>query len=643
MKHQTQLVIESAVIGLVLLGIVLGGSISISGLQSSFSGQNNPNVIPSQYNLTSLALFYNQTLTQISENSFKNASASIQAASFQNYPSYIAGIADQANGELASMNYSLTSAHFDLNESNYYITTGLYTNASQSLLVACSAIRSANSTFSQFQGPITNSLGQAGVQISLYSIGASKLQSSIIIFSEECNSYSETLSQSLSQISTALKISSPQTQVLTGGLIQISGSLLRNGTGVPSENISFYANSTYFGSVSSKSAGSFSTSLNIPYLYGSTAAIWATVGQNSTSQVLGALSNTLYLKLLYNQTIIVVGDPPTVYPTFSFTVQGHVLTKTGSPLINVAVRITSFNSNFTSKTDSSGLFTQTLTVPADATDGIHYIYASFASSGTYGPSQNFTSIEVARLPLQFSVNPFLFAFSGTTTSVSGKLSSNGSAVSNAIVTIETPWGNYHTQSNGQGSYDIKIPIPLFSLVTSSSITVVASPEQAYIASNSLTKTMGIFNSIGIGVPVLLAAFGIYEIRNLDLLPKRKAKGKETIESGNDSRTQALETEISEIGTALFKRKVDPKIITPYIEALALASRKFGITFAKSTTIQETIELVKSDNKSEGSTLFSKIALMAEDYLYGREKSEVEIQLDEQRIAEALSDLKKLWS
>src|SRR5487761_805972 len=180
-------------LSLVFLGIVLGGSISISGLQSSFFGQNNPNVIPSQYNLTSLALFYNQTLTQISQNSFKNASAAIQAASFQNYPSYIAGIADQANGELASINYSLTTAHFDLNESNYYITTGLYTNASQSLLVGCSAIRSANSTFSQFQGPITNSLGQAGVQISLYSIGGSELKSSIITFSNQCNSYSQTL------------------------------------------------------------------------------------------------------------------------------------------------------------------------------------------------------------------------------------------------------------------------------------------------------------------------------------------------------------------------------------------------------------------------------------------------------------------
>src|SRR5487761_1406835 len=301
------------------------------------------------------------------------------------------------------------------------------------------------------------------------------------------------------------------------------------------------------------------------------------------------------------------------------------------------------NSNFTSNTDSSGLFTQTLTVPADATDGVHYIYASFAPSGTYGPSQNFTSIEVARLPLEFSVNPFLFAFSGTTTSVSGKLSSNGSAVSNAIVTMETPWGNYHTQSNAEGSYNVKIPIPLFSLVTSGSITVIASPEQPYIASNSLNKPMGVFNSIAIGVPVILAAFGIYEIRNLDLLPKRKAKDKKTIESEDDSRKQALETEISEISTALFKRKANPKIITPYIEALSLASRKFGIEFTKSTTIQETIEFVKSDNKGEGSALFAKIALTAEDYLYGREKSEVEIQLDEQRIAEALSDLKKLWS
>ena len=450
MRHQTQLIIESAVIGSVLLGIVLGGSISISGLQSSFSGQNNPNVIPSQYNLTSLALFYNQTLTQISENSFKNASAAIQAASFQNYPNYIAGLADQANGELASINYSLTTAHFDLNESNYYITTGLYTNASQSLLVGCSDIRSANSTFSQFQGPISSSLGQAGVEVSLYSIGTRELQSSIITFSDECNTYSQTLGQS----STILKISSSQPQILTGGLLQASGTLFRNGTGVPSQNISFYANSTYFGSINSKSGGSFSTSLNIPYLYGSTAAIWATVKQNSTSQVFGALSNTLYLKLNYNQTIIVVGDPPTVYPTFSFTVQGHVLTKSGSPLINVPVRITSFDSNFTSKTDSSGVFAQTLTVPADATNGIHYIYASFAPSGTYGPSQNFTSIEVARLSLQFSVNPFLFAFSGTTTSVSGRLSSNGSAVSNAIVTIETPWGNYHTQSNAEGSYNV---------------------------------------------------------------------------------------------------------------------------------------------------------------------------------------------
>ena len=617
----------------------MAGIASSSNLPSFWSRPaQNPSGIAPQYNLGNIALSYNNTLTQLSENFFQNASTLIQNYAFQNYPGYISNIANQANGELASLNSSLSTVYSELNKTNFFLTTGLYANASKSLSVGCSTLNIANSTFNNFRGPITNSFSQAGVQVSLYSVGVSELQSAISSYSLDCSLYAAQMSQT----STDLAIFSPQTSVTTGGLVQLSGSLTKSGAGgVPNQNISFFANNTQFGRVKTNSAGSFQVSLHIPYLYGNNVSIWATVESNATAQIFNAVSKKLNLTLIYVQTVIALGDPPSVYPDHDFTIHGQLETKSGSPLPNATIALISFNVTIPFRTDSSGSFTETLTVPSNATDGLHYINATFPSSGVLGPSYNLTSINVVRLPLSLSAKPSSsLAFSGLSTTIGGTARANGSALSNTVVSVSTPWGTYNSTSNLNGNYAVELPVPISEFGTGSPITITAFPSQPYIHTATTTRTLSTVNPIEVIVPILLMGFGIYQARNLDLFPQIRKKKEETERKRWNNLSETSPPTSSLRSQILVGRP--KKLVELYQEALSLAARKFSLEFPKSMTIRESIDLVSTKDK-ESARSFGSVALAAENYLYGTRDSQSEVQSEEKRAEEALSDLRRIWS
>jgi hypothetical protein len=300
------------------------------------------------------------------------------------------------------------------------------------------------------------------------------------------------------------------------------------------------------------------------------------------------------------------------------------------------VKVTFLNETSNATTDNKGAFRSTFTVPADASDGTYYVYASFAPHGVYGPAFNFTSIEVTRLPLIITVVVPRTSFAGYFASVSGTLVANGSVLPNAKVSVSSPWGVFQTHSDSAGKYGVNVPIPLWEFAFGRDLTISASPVQPYIAGSQATIRMGLFNLLLVALPALGVGVTAYEFMNLGLLPKARKRFTRT--KTQQISTGEIEREAHASAMKLVPAGVEVAgMILVYLQAVALASRRLGIDFRDSQTIREMVREVEKLDRS-GSGLFSKILLTTEDFLYAE-------QFDSKRAGEAevnLAGLRHVW-
>jgi hypothetical protein len=333
--------------------------------------------------------------------------------------------------------------------------------------------------------------------------------------------------------------------------------------------------------------------------------------------------------VLFTETQIVVGDPPVQLPTFSFEVHGNLETASGTPLPGAPVKITFFNQTSYATTGPAGAFSANLTVPANAPDGIAYVDATFAAQGAYGPSMNLTSIEVAHLPLKVTLDVPNLSLAGFTTTVSGTLTANGTAVPYATVIVGSPWGQFQTQSDGEGRYVLAFPVSISEFALAQNLLVSVTPIQAYIQPGQATTGISLLNPLLIILPAVGVGVTAYELDGLGLMPKLRRHAQESeFETGRP-------LPVSSSDQALTARPSG--VIFLYLQALALANRRLKLDFKNSATIREMIEAVwKLDGA--GAKLFSNILIVTEDFLYTREFDSTRIKTAE----EDLTKLKELW-
>lgn len=604
MKRSRQIVLESSIVSALIIGISLGGTVSTLSIPSAWSNLPNPLSITTEYNYTSLTLFYNATMTQLADKNFTEVSIMLNQSQFLNYPQSLSTSVATAFSDLATMNTSAPLALSDFNLTNHFIATGQLNNASDTLSLACSQAQSANSSFSSFAGPVTVTFANNGVSVSDYSIGESALSGLLSSLLGQCHSLQASLGSLLGGNFT---ISSPQTSIPTGGVVVIDGKLLHNSDGLAGDNVTFFINGTKFASAITGPGGQVSINAKIPFVYSPVAAIWAVALPEPSAEFNGAASSALYFSVLFNETQIVVTDPPPILPTFNFTVQGNLNTKSGVPLPNAPVRITSFGQNYTITTNPNGVFKTVLTVPANATDGIHYIYAAFAPQGTFGPSVNFTSIEVVHETLEIILNPISQTYSGFSSSLSGTLKANGTALSNASVLVSTPWASKVTKTDNTGRFATSFLVPLSALGFSGNVQIRASPLQSYVGQGRASTSFGILNPFWIILPLVALGIVVYEVQNLNVF------GRKDGDRASEERKETVERTVQGLMSAKAETLESLEMARIYKRALLLAVEKFGLVLAPSLTIREIVSLVA--NAGVRSTAFDTISLAFEDYLY----------------------------
>ena len=94
---------------------------------------------------------------------------------------------------------------------------------------------------------------------------------------------------------------------MTGEYVKIEGNLTLNATGLGNVPVKFFLNGTEFATATTFSDGTLSINATIPFVYVPTVAIWAVASPDSSRGFVGAVSNTLYFTLLFNDTKIEIG------------------------------------------------------------------------------------------------------------------------------------------------------------------------------------------------------------------------------------------------------------------------------------------------------------------------------------------------
>jgi hypothetical protein len=319
MQRSTQIILQSVIIGSLLIGITVGGTIAAENLPSSWkSNLFQPPSATAQFNGTLLANAYNSILSLMNQNQFANASLELTALSFVNYPNNLQGPASLVVSEISILNSSVPRSGSLLVNTIAQISTGLIQNATTSIDEGCIQANNANTALNQLSNSTAPQLNNLGVPSSVYASSLNTLGFTVSSLVRQCKVLLGELKSSFQSNSTevcvklldtsyCLSLASPQKSIEVGGTLELHGSFLMNSTGIGGDQISFYLNGTFIGNTRTISDGSYSVNMSLPYIYAFNATIWAIASANSSIGAPIAIgSNAIYIHLLFNATKIIV-------------------------------------------------------------------------------------------------------------------------------------------------------------------------------------------------------------------------------------------------------------------------------------------------------------------------------------------------
>ncbi|MEM3857727.1 MAG: hypothetical protein QXI37_04380 [Thermoprotei archaeon] len=600
-----------------LFVMLVGGGASLQGVPYSFHRVSNPSSQPQDYYPSSYGAFYNQTLTLLSLQKFHEVSIQLGLTSEINYLPSITSTVQAANSEIAQMNKTIPEAQNLSKEALSYFANTSYPNSIAAANEACTYAALALESFKEFANVSTLRMEQGGVPVQLYSKAENKVGSLVLQTYDTCLSVTNQIQSALNSEAEGFSfvIGSPERSFETGGPLSVYGSLTEHGAGVEGVPVEFYLNGLQVGSATTGRGGGLNLTLRAPYIYSSPVNLSAYAER--VQGFPGMVSNTLTLYVNYTSTRIVLADPPSVLPGFSFPLEG-VLESAHGPIPYAPVNVSAFGLWRIVRTDSTGRFGLNLTVPENASNGVHEVHVRFAPEGVLGPSFNVTSVNVYRLPVQLTVSVGR-AVAGLPDTVSGTVHVNGSPRPLAFtVYVETPWETYvlHTTPNGDFSASVPVPLGYFS---SAQLNVKAVANQSFTSPASSSLKLGVLNPLPYVAAAALALLAIYEVRAT--WPEKRPK---TTGTGSPPIAEDVAASVEK-----------PKAPTPltvgetYLRTVALVASAAHVSVAPNLTMRETLSaLVRTKEGDRVKQELTRLTELAEEDAYSKDSKAT--------VAEALS-------
>lgn len=525
-------------------------------------------------------------------------------------------VPESARYVFSRFNSLLSSAAIDLNQTEIMIGAAWGALRVGDLESARSAVRDAS--VSLWKANQTASQAKSASSELASRLGLGALRGAMAPLDQRIEQLSEDLSackaeleraESGELIKTSITISLDRNEAWVGSVVTAYGTLTTEGGDPLPGTVYVAVHGWGVHAAAAGEDGSYSLSFEVPYAYNDTIRVYAYFAPDGRL-LAGSKSQEALLNLLWIRPEFTLSLNTTkVMPGQSLLVSGVIalgeMQQDVRPLVQepIQVRVYAFGSyyycSFQPSGPQGGIFSTAVVVPRGAKDGNHTVIAEVVPSGVVGPEFSESVIEVYRQPTYLTLEVPAAALSGSSATVSGRLTSpSGEGIDGATVRISAGGESYTTVTGGGGIFTLSLPLGISIPTGEIEVEAVAVPGEAHYSPSSARSG---FYAVNLSLPLVLAGgFAFFYMAVV-----RGAVPKPARAPGAASAARAAPSVSGMLASP---------VIAAYRRASAAVGGILGRAIGKSETLREFLR--RSEGRiGEASEPFSALTTMAEEELY----------------------------
>lgn len=607
---------SNRLITIILVAIIVAG-IAYPSMQNRAYYERakvaNPYSVPSGGLLFSLA--YYKVMHEASLGNYSYASSLLNLVNKSVNIQEVKGLIKRFNSYMDSIITLLNETRGNLTLGYHYLKVGNLSYAYKLSTASLKALKRANAStiwLSYLASTIKNSIGPYFyLEKGLKEIKGSEGNLTSLIKKLRDEIYSAKGNVSVS-------VWSNTSSAWLGNVTSIYGRVTFMNSGLANATV-MLAFENYSTNVTTNSTGYFSVRWKIPYIYKNRICVYAYFIPNSIYRNLKENSSSTCINLIYfrprvelrlNSTMVLPGSRIKVYGSYSLK---NISSNFNQSYIYFFV--SNFNQSFyKSKIGKNGTFSYALYIP-NVKDGTYTITAVVPPHKIYYEAKAYKTFTVYRIETKVSARIPWLALAGGTIKVQGKAyckQGEENQLRNSSIIVYAFNRLYFTRTNSDGTFLIKMRVPLFYMSLSSPIVINVKPSLISCTKAQYTMRLTVINPLPLALG-LAALFGgskyVYD------LSKRGGEG-EGRGGGGEGETPGREKMQKKYD---FKREEIRKAFEAFTDSIKLY---LGISLEDYMTLREYFTLIKNRVKGrEG--LLDTIVNMLEKEVYGSGLSEEE--------------------
>jgi len=502
----------------------------------------------------------------------------------------------------------LNNTNLLLNQTEKLISIGKINNATQLINQASQNLALANSTYQTLKDA-TNQL------IGTFSLPSNEINSKIEGIGVLINQMYQRLLQLQERIKvqeqlveTFLIINVMPKTIWIGDKITIEGKLYTRNTTLANKEIAIVINGKIENKTITKQDGTFEITMNMPYIYNSTAIVQAQYIPNNIDNKTykPTISDPVKINLLYIKPNITLQAPVNMLPGKNYTIKGIIQAQVPLPYNNI--NITWLGNRYTVALYNN-TFTTTIYVPQNITRGIYILNVTTQPYKIFAPSKNYIKINIQKLIFNVTLDLPSFIIAGLNTVIKGKIISNETFPATIMLTIGNKTYTINTKNN---EFEITLNIPLSELTGYHDYEIYVQAQYPWYDSINKKVKVLIINPLAILVPITLITIFAFRIRRRSIEEVGNIEEKEKVK------------EVYKIEKTFAKKDVQ-WIVDLYWQTVAIISNLTKIEMLPNMTTREYLRKVAQYIKPIYNN-FETLTFITEKALYSNSVSIEELNL-----------------
>jgi len=428
-----------------------------------------------------------------------------------------------------------------------------------------------------------------------------------------------------------LTITTNTTETLVGSTIKIYGNLTAGNTPLPNKTITIYLNNQPYIFVKINETGIFTIALKLPKIYTPTITIYASYKpeENDTQQYLPTTSNIIEIKLIYyTPTITILNAPEKIKPTIKYIIEGKIEIN-NTPLPNWPLTITFLKNSTTIRSNNQGYFNFTITITTEPQTPTINIILTSQPRNSIGPATTKITIPIEYLDPQITVKIPKTVIAGIKFEIYGTVETSDGPVKNGTITIKVGPKIIDTNTNENGTFTIRITVPITTLSKKIIVTILLTPKEFWINTKIIERQVIVINPLTIILPLIPILIPLIDT----LHRKRKERYLLPVE---------IKEEVIETITLEPIKQVEVKLRHPivalYWKAVEKIYSKTGTYPQPSQTLREYFTQIKEKIKGI-SEKFEKLTTLTEKALYAEKVTKQDEKLAKELYKNILKEIK----